>query len=225
MKQRTMLELIKQHHPQMGNAEARIKLNNAQDDFCAKTELIRNTYRQLSTAGKRYYTLDKDILRILKVQLDDIDIPRLLEPPVIDDDEFDGAQGRQDANTGATKYAWYVSNKRLGVVEYIPEGITINHNKTYYQSISTSDLEIRLFTIGQASDFTSATMNNESDLPTQFHEALVYKVVSDGYLSGDNLQPELSQLFDAKYMSLVKEAKKQGRSNYQTDGIIRPQDF
>ena len=57
MTQATLIELIEQHHPLMSHAEIRLKLNNAQDDFCAKTELIKGTYRQLTTAGKRYYTL------------------------------------------------------------------------------------------------------------------------------------------------------------------------
>ena len=192
MTQATLIELIEQHHPIMSHAEIRLKLNNAQDDICAKTELIRNTYRQLTTAGKRYYTLDDNIIKILKVQLDDIVIPRLLTPPIIDDDEFDGETGRSDANTGATEFAWYVDSKRVGVVEYISQGLTIGSNTTYYQSISTTGKELRLYTIGQATDFTTNTVLS-SDLPNQFHEALSFKVIADGYLKGESLKPEISQ--------------------------------
>ena len=67
MKQQELIELVRQHHPRMGVTEIRAKLNRAQNDFCARTEIIKRTYTQLTTAGKRYYTLDKDIIKILKV--------------------------------------------------------------------------------------------------------------------------------------------------------------
>jgi len=224
MTQATLIEIIDQHHPGMSHAEIMLRLNNAQDDFCAKTELIRNTYRQLTVAGKRYYPLHADILKILKVQLDDIEIPRLLTPPIIDDDEFDGATGRNDANKGATDYAWYIDSQRIAIVEHLPEGLTIDGNTTHYQSISTSDKEIRLYTIGQAIDFTTNTALS-SDLPSQFHEALAYKVIADGYLKGESLNVQLAQLFEGKYMSFVKEGKKHAKSNFVYSGIIKPQDF
>ena len=208
----------------MSHAEIRLKLNNAQDDFCAKTELIKGTYRQLTTAGKGYYTLDDEIIRILKVQLDDIVIPRLLNPPIIDDDEFDGEAGRNDANVGSTEFAWYVDSKRIGIVEHISQGLTIGSSTTYYQSISTTGKELRLFTIAQADDFTTNTALS-SDLPNQFHEALSFKVIADGYLRGESLKPDISQLFEGKYMMMVKEGKKFAKSNYTYDGRIIPQDF
>ena len=65
MTQKELIELIKQHHPSMGNVEIRARLNRAQNDFCARTELMKKTYVQLTTGGKRYYPLDNDILKIL----------------------------------------------------------------------------------------------------------------------------------------------------------------
>ena len=44
MTQKQLIELIQQHHPIMGETEIRLALNRAQDDFCAKTELIKETY-------------------------------------------------------------------------------------------------------------------------------------------------------------------------------------
>jgi hypothetical protein len=225
MTQKELIEIINQHHPNMGNVEVRARLNRAQNDFCARTELMKKTYVQLTTAGKRYYPLDSDILKILKVQIDDIYVSRLIGDPLIDDDEFDDSDGRLDANKGSTDYYWYVSNNRLGIVEKISEGLTINNVTTYYQSISTSDKEIRVFTISQATDFTSASLAQESDLPVQFREALAHRVIADAYLRGENLNPELHNLFMQKYEVMVKEGKKYARSNYQQDGVIRPQDF
>ena len=66
MTQKELIELVKQHHPLMGNTEIRARLNRAQNDFCARTELMKKTYTQNTTAGKRYYPLDNDILKIIK---------------------------------------------------------------------------------------------------------------------------------------------------------------
>ena len=43
MTQKQLIELIQQHHPVMGETEIRLALNRAQDDFCYKTELIKDT--------------------------------------------------------------------------------------------------------------------------------------------------------------------------------------
>ena len=134
MTQLELIELIQQHHPSMGTVEIRARLNRAQNDFCARTELMRKTYRQMTTAGQRYYSLDTDILKILKVQLDDIIIPRLIGDPIIDDDEFDDDDGRQDAGTGSTDWYWYISNDRIGVVE--KGSITVSNKTANYISIT-----------------------------------------------------------------------------------------
>ena len=87
-----MIELVQQHHPQMGNNEIRLLLNRASDDFCAKTELIKHSFSlgadvnpDSSTANKRYYTLPSDILTIREVWLNNVRIPRLIGKPIIDD--------------------------------------------------------------------------------------------------------------------------------------------
>ena len=220
MTQLELIELIQQHHPSMGTVEIRARLNRAQNDFCARTELMRKTYRQMTTAGQRYYSLDTDILKILKVQLDDIIIPRLIGDPIIDDDEFDDDDGRQDAGTGSTDWYLYISNDRIGVVE--KGSITVSNKTANYISITTAK-ELRLFTISQATDF-GASLTQESDLPVQFREGLSHRVIADGYLRGE-VNPQLHQLFMQKYEIMVKEGKKYARSNRTYTGMIKPQDF
>jgi len=220
MTQLELIEIVQQHHPTMGTVEIRRGLNRAQNDFCARTELIKKTYRQMTTAGQRYYSLDSDILRILKVQLDDIIIPRLIGDPIIDDDEWDGEDGRVDAGTGSNDWYWYISNDRIGIVE--KGSITVSDKTSNYISISTSK-ELRLFTISQATDFGTA-LTQTSDLPVQFREGLAYKVIADGYLRGE-VNPQVHQLFMQKYEMMVKDAKKYARSNRTYTGMIRPQDF
>ena len=223
MNQKELIELIKQHHTDMGITEIRAKLNRAQDDFCARTEVIKRTYVQNTEAGTRYYPLDANILKITKVQLDDIYIPRLIGDPIIDDDEFDLAEGRNDVGTGSTDWYWYISNNRIGIVEKVVNGITVNGKTSHYISVSTVK-QLRLFTISQATDFTTL-MNFIPDLPPQFREALSFKVIADGYLRGETLSPDLHTLFMKKYELMVRDGRKYSRSNFQQDAILKPQDF
>ena len=226
MTQQQMIELIQQHHPAMGETETRLALNRAQADYCDRTELVRTTYTQDSVAGQRYYSLDASILRITAVQVNNVEIPRLIGKPIIDDDEFDAQVGRTAPSTISNERYWYVDSDRLGVVEKVSGAVSVDDKTTDYQSISIAK-ELRIFAIAKSNDFTS-DLAEISSLPVQFHDALVYKAISDGYLkAGDTLQPQVSQLFDMKYQELVKSGRKRARGHYVHSGtaMIRPTDY
>ena len=225
MTQKQLIELVQQHHPHMGESEIRLALNRAQDDFSNKSEIIKSTYVQTSSAGKRYYELSSEILRVLKVQINDVDIPRLVSPPAIDDDEWDGSTGLAAGSTSSNNRYWYISNGRLGVVEKIANTITRDDKISDFQSISEAK-EMRIYAMSQATDF-GTDLTQESDIPSQFHDALAYKVISEAYLRGTsatfNLQA--SQVFDVKYKELVKDAKKDARRNHTGSFTVKPVDF
>tara|TARA_R110000765_G_C18858512_1_gene599756 strand:- start:269 stop:952 length:684 start_codon:yes stop_codon:yes gene_type:complete len=227
MTQKQLIELIQQHHATMGETEIRLALNRAQDDYCAKTELIKTTYVQDSIAGKRYYTLDSQILKITKVQINDVDIPRLIGTPIIDDDEFDAATGLTAPASSSNDRFWYIGNDRLAIVEKATSTITRDGKQSDYQSISEVK-EIRIYAIAQATDFTT-DLTEVSEIPNQFHDALVYKVIADSYLKAGTevFNPQVSQIFEGKYLELVKNGKKKARDNYISSGsaVIRPTAF
>ena len=220
-----MIEFVKQHHDDMGETEIVVGLNRAQDDFCSKTELLKDTFTQNTIAGRRYYTLDSKIKKIIKVQINDVDIPRLIGAPIIDDDEFDGEEGDGAPDITSKERFWIIDNHRLGILE---KGIVSKDDVTsYYQSVSVSGLEMRIHCIAKDTDF-DIDLSAESRLPSQYHEALIYKVIGEGYLKGvsANFNPKLSQLFDAKYYQLAKDGRKEAKSNYLGSfGTIVPQDF
>ena len=226
MTQKQLIELVQQHHPSMGETEIRLALNRAQDNYCAKTELIKETYTQSSVAGQRYYTLDAQILKIIAVQVNDVEIPRLIGKPIIDDDEFDTEDGLKAASTSSNDRYWYIDSGRLGVVEKI-SGTSSRDDKTSdYQSISVVK-EMRISAISQATAFTT-DLTEVSEIPSQFHNALIYKVISDSYLKAGTevFNPQVSQIFDAKYEVLVRDGKKHARSQYISGAtIIAPTDF
>jgi hypothetical protein len=86
MTTKEMIELIQQHHPHIGEVEAVKLLNRAKDDFCAKTELVKDSYTSSTVVNQRYYTIDSKILKIKSVWLNDVEIPMLVGKPIIDDD-------------------------------------------------------------------------------------------------------------------------------------------
>jgi len=77
VKQLEMIELIKQHHPTMGDTEARKLLNRALDNFAAETEIHETVFTQDTEADQRYYALSDNVLRIKRCMLDNVQIPRL----------------------------------------------------------------------------------------------------------------------------------------------------
>ena len=91
MTTKEMIELVQQHHADMGEVEIIKLLNRAKDDFCAKTEIVKAKYtdaggQSTTTGDRRYYDLSKYILKIKDVWLNDVKIPRLIGKPIIDDD-------------------------------------------------------------------------------------------------------------------------------------------
>ena len=81
-----MMELIQQHHADMGETEVLKLINRAMEDFSIKTKMITGTYVFNTIIDKRYYTLPDLILEIDEVYYDSGDskgrrIPRLVGTP------------------------------------------------------------------------------------------------------------------------------------------------
>ena len=86
MKTKEMIELVQQHHPHLGEVETIKLLNRAKDDFCARTEIVKDSYTTSTVANQRYYKLDTKIIKIQSIWLNDVEIPMSLSKPIIDDD-------------------------------------------------------------------------------------------------------------------------------------------
>ena len=66
-----MIELIKQHHPDMGEKETRKLLNAAQDDFTYRTDILESTFSDTTVLNKIYYTVHPDMLKLRRVIITD----------------------------------------------------------------------------------------------------------------------------------------------------------
>ena len=80
-----MMELVHQHHPHLKEVEIIKLLNRAKDDFCAKTEIVKDSYTFNTVANQRYYDVDNRILKVKSVWVDSVKISKMIGKPVIDD--------------------------------------------------------------------------------------------------------------------------------------------
>jgi hypothetical protein len=136
------------------------------------------------------------------------------------------------------KRMWFTERGRLGLVEQ-GSATTIDGVSTNIISISEAK-SLLIKGISLATHFpvnaTDTTENHTQsytdsyygpleEIPSQFHEALAYKVIAIGYQDPRNMKIELAQYFNNEYEKIVKQAKKFGRSSYLSTGQIIPQEF
>ena len=139
------------------------------------------------------------------------------------------------------KRHWFTERGRIGFVE---EGSSTTVDGVTTTTLSISEAKsVRIKGIANAKHFTTDDATDSDgnriilteldsvvagpldEIPNQFHETLVYKVISMGYKDPRNLELQLAQFFDLEYNNGVKNAKKYARSNYTTTGTIVPQDY
>jgi len=228
------IEYVQQHHGDIGDKELRLLLNQSADDFCRRSEIFKAVFSTASVAGQRYYQLPSTPIKVLRVQINDVQIPRLIGSPIIDDDEFgvtatdvteDVALSTPSSSSDA-RY-WYMDLDRLAIVEKATNAITRDGKTSDYQSMSESGKEIRLYSISTPTHFLRTdSYSDESSalfgqIPAMFHEALVYKVIARLYEGQRNMNIDLANRFDSKYLELLNEAKKYGRSNKIHTGFVK----
>tara|TARA_Y100000310_G_C20675571_1_gene812839 strand:+ start:1208 stop:1489 length:282 start_codon:yes stop_codon:yes gene_type:complete len=70
VKLKEMIELVQQHHPNMGHTEIVKLLNRAMDDFSQETRIVKDVYEFDLVKNQRYYNIDSNILEVLEVDYD-----------------------------------------------------------------------------------------------------------------------------------------------------------
>tara|TARA_Y100001963_G_scaffold100972_1_gene138907 strand:+ start:4961 stop:5356 length:396 start_codon:yes stop_codon:yes gene_type:complete len=124
--------------------------------------------------------------------------------------------------------AWYIDKlKRIGIVEKGNSPVTKDGYSSNWQSISEIK-DLRIYAISRDANLAAGTTLTDvafAQIPEQFHEILVSKVIAMGYKDPRHLDLKLAQYFDMEYNLGIKEARKFSKSNYQTIGSISPQSF
>ncbi len=110
-------------------------------------------------------------------------------------------------NTNPERF-YFVDNDRLALVE--KNGTTtVDGASTSYKTISVAK-PLRMNTISKADHFLTGSNIQENDwgdanagplgqIPVQFHEALVWKVIALGYKTPPGLDVSAAQYFDIEY--------------------------
>ena len=73
MKLQQMIEQVKKHHPELGSNEIIHMLNQASDEFCARTLLLDEATQFDTVVNQRYYGLKESILEIKSLDMVDDD--------------------------------------------------------------------------------------------------------------------------------------------------------
>ena len=116
---------------------------------------------------------------------------------------------------------WYVERNRLALV-------ALNESRTsvedLYNNIPVGS-KVRIYGSKIAQHF-DADVNTLTEIPEQFHEAIVYKAIAQGYEIPPTQDFKAAQYFNGGYAEIVKNAKKWKRAG-RTGGVkfIKQIDF
>jgi len=119
-------------------------------------------------------------------------------------------------STTTPRYVYYIERNRLFLAEDNGDGTYKNVPK---------DTPVRIYGSKQADHFE---LDNDLlfDIPAQFHEAIVYRAIANGYETPPNINPKIAAYFHNIYNTLVRKAKKWKTKGRQgTFGKIMPRDF
>ena len=128
-----------------------------------------------------------------------------------------------------TERFWYIDNStlrpRMGIVEKSTNATTKNGYTSQFKSISAAK-DITIYAIARDFDLIiNSLAASWSQIPEQFHEAIVYKVIAMGYRDPRNMDLMTSKFFSEEYEIGIKKAKTFARSNFVTSGRVSPVDF
>lgn len=118
------------------------------------------------------------------------------------------------------KYRWFIDGERVGIVEE-------NTSSTDEQFVSptTGGEGITVHYTSKCAPFND-DITASSELPSQFHEALAFKVIAELYrLPGEKFNIQLAQYYDQMYEIALREAKKYAKRNHQQGGVIKPYSY
>ena len=85
MTQQQMIDMVRQHHPNVTETQARLWLNAGLDEFSRRPRMLTGAFTFSTVADQRWYGLSDDVLEIISVDYDGYDIPRLGTRPEIRD--------------------------------------------------------------------------------------------------------------------------------------------
>ena len=122
--------------------------------------------------------------------------------------------------------AWYIDKLlKLGIVEKATNAVTRDGYTSDWQSISEAK-DLRIYAISRDADLAiDAITASWSQIPVQFHDVIINKVIAAGYKDPRHMELDTAQYFDMEYDKGLREAKKYSKGYYKSVSFIKPQDF
>ena len=119
----------------------------------------------------------------------------------------------------------HTAGEKLAIVE--KGSVTRNGWSSDYKTVQLSGTNnIKIRGTWLEDDLVAGTLTGSyTNIPARFHEYIVNRVIANGYKDPRHMDFDVAQYFDNQYEKGVKKAKKFARSNYQTVGAIKAQDF
>lgn len=116
---------------------------------------------------------------------------------------------------------WFVERNRMALV-------TLNQSRTgvedAYENVPIGT-KVRIYG-AKIAQYFDADVITLPEIPEQYHEAIVYKAIANGYEVPPNQNLQSAQYFNAAYMEIVKNAKKWKRTGrIGSTHYIQPVDF
>ena len=116
------------------------------------------------------------------------------------------------ANTYADTYVkmrWYAERDRIAVVSLDKKATIVDD---LYTNLPTGSI-VRIYG-AKIADHFSANNDSLTELPEQFHEAIVYKAIANGYETPPNLNPEMAMYFKTQADTIAATFE-----NFTTDDL------
>ena len=85
MTQKVMIELVQQHHSDIGEVEIRRLLNQSMREYCRKTKILKSAYQFTTVLNQRWYGLPATVLEVMDVDYDGYTINQLIGKPNLRD--------------------------------------------------------------------------------------------------------------------------------------------
>lgn len=223
LSQQKLLDLIYREFPSVLETEARTRINQALNDFCEQTLLFRKDVTVTITADTTAYDLDASIIRVDEV--------------VSGTDVFTPLQKSPENYTKAESNVYWIQGDTIhigdvsaGALTALDAGDTVTlrtrallDDLNQYVQLLDSGGNPLYDSNGDPLYTVAASYISGPDIASQFHEAPVWRVLSDLYLGNTQLPVHerlaMSRAYMGRYDDVVRKAKMAAGRGHRGQGF------
>lgn len=196
-----LYESLRQHLPNLGFTEALALLNDASRDFASETKILDVDDTSLTTiADTASYTLPTELFRLNRIWIGDDEAIKMIGNWIFTDSTINSEKFFWQLDEADTKIRITYDD---GNFSYPSASLTIKIRAKRYDDVYTAETDTPLF-------------------PSEFHVALLYKILADLYMRPEMLNLNVSIVYRAEYDKRLRQARKYAKSIKTTAGAPTP---